>query len=44
MKKVYASKKLISRSGVGSQKNLLLAQIILILCVLILIAAKSFGE
>jgi hypothetical protein len=42
MKKVYTTKKINSTSGTGSDRKVLLAQIILIICILILIAAKSF--
>ena len=43
-RKVYTMKKPDSSSGVGSEKKALLAKIILVICIILLIAAKGFGS
>lgn len=43
-KQVYTTKKINSPSGIASQKNILLAQIILAMCILILVVLKTFAS
>jgi hypothetical protein len=44
MKKNYDTKGLNTGQGVTLEKKVLLAKTILVVCILILIAAKSFGQ
>ncbi|HLG33928.1 MAG TPA: hypothetical protein VI757_03535 [Bacteroidia bacterium] len=44
MKKNYDTIRMNTGQGVTHEKKVLLAKIILVVCILILIAAKSFGQ